>query len=82
MGLYVRKPANNRGADQPLQLLSLISTFVICFLESIMTPLARPKCSIFWVFSVAELYLVTNPGDIEETGGSMVAQWLGTCLWC
>ena len=31
--------ANNTGADQPAHPLSLISTFVICFLESIICKL-------------------------------------------
>ena len=46
---------NNKGTDQPAHLCSLISAFVIHFLESIMTPLDSPKISIFQLVSVAEL---------------------------
>ena len=43
MGPYARNPdfvhANNKGADQSVHPRSLISAFVICFIENIMTPL-------------------------------------------
>ena len=39
--------ANNTGADQPGHLHSLISTFVIRFLESIVCTLATGEISIF-----------------------------------
>ena len=39
--------ANNKGADQPARSRSLISTFVIRFLESILSKLATSKFSIF-----------------------------------
>ena len=39
--------ANNTGADQPAHLRSLISTFVIPFLESIICKLATDEISIF-----------------------------------
>ena len=45
--------ANNKGADQPGHLCSLISAFVIYFLENI-SKLARSKISIFQLVSVAE----------------------------
>ena len=44
---------NNKGADQAAQSRSLISTFVICSLESIIEYLSC-KCSIFWLVSVAD----------------------------
>ena len=52
MGLNARKPviggfANNTGADQPAHPRSLISTFVICSLESIICKLAVGEISIF-----------------------------------
>ena len=48
MGLEARKPvfggfANNTGADQPAHPRSLISTFVIRFLESIIVNLLQVK---------------------------------------
>ena len=59
MGLHVRKScrlgfANNTGADQPAHPGSLISAFVISFLESIICKLATDEISIFWLVSVAE----------------------------
>ena len=60
MGLVVRKPvfffvffwggeglANNIGTDQPEHPRSLISAFVIRFLESIISRLATSEISIF-----------------------------------
>ena len=38
--------ANNKGADQPVHPHSLISTFVICLLESIISKLAKSKISL------------------------------------
>ena len=39
--------ANNTGADQPAHLRSLISAFVIRFLESFICKLAKGEISIF-----------------------------------
>ena len=52
MGLDVRKPvfrgfANNTGADQPAHPCSLISAFVIGFLEGIISRLATGEISTF-----------------------------------
>ena len=47
----LRGCANNKGADQTAHLRS---TFVIRFLESIMSRLAWSEISIFYVVSVAE----------------------------
>ena len=52
MGLDARKPvfrgfANNTGADQPAHPRSLISAFVIHFLERIISRLPTGKISIF-----------------------------------
>ena len=38
---------NNKGADQPAHMRSLISTFVIRFLKIIICKLARGEISIF-----------------------------------
>ena len=59
MGLVATKPvfggvANNKGADQPVHPHRLISTFVICLLESFISKLASSEISIFWLVSVAE----------------------------
>ena len=46
--------ANNKGADQPVHLHRLISTFVICCELEILSKLATSKISIFQLVSVAE----------------------------
>ena len=49
MGFKVRNRgvANNKGTDQPAHQCSLISAFVIRFLESIISKLATSEMSIF-----------------------------------
>ena len=51
MSLDMSKPDfgvyKNKDADQPAHLCSLISAFVICVLESIISRLAMSKISIF-----------------------------------
>ena len=46
--------ANNKGADQPAHLHSLISTFIVRCLDSMICILALSKVSRFYLFSVAE----------------------------
>ena len=46
--------ANNKCADQPAHPRSLISTFVVCCLDSIIRPLAKSKISRPYLVSVAE----------------------------
>ena len=46
--------ANDKGADQPVHLHSLISTFVNRLLESIISILATSQTSIYLVVPVAE----------------------------
>ena len=46
--------ANNIGADQPAHPGSLISTFIVLFLERIICKLATEEISIFQLVSVAE----------------------------
>ena len=46
--------ANNTGADQPAHQRSLISAFVIRFINSTICKLASGEISIFWLVSVAE----------------------------
>ena len=50
----IRRFANNAGGDQPTHLRSLISTFVIRFLESIISRLAKSKILNFYLVYVAE----------------------------
>ena len=57
----LRACANNKGADQPARLRSLISTFVIHFLESTIYKPSTREILIFSLVSVA-----------EETGLSLV----------
>ena len=44
--------SNNKGADQPAHLRSLISHFVICSLESVLAKLATCKVSVMQLVSV------------------------------
>ena len=46
--------ANNKGVDQPAHPRSLISTFVVRYLDSIIPILAKSKISRLWLVSVAE----------------------------
>ena len=46
--------ANNKGADQPANLRSLISAFVFRFLESVISKLATCEFSTFALVPVAE----------------------------
>ena len=46
--------ANNKGADQPAHPHSLISTFVVRCVDSIIPILAKSKISRLWLVSVAE----------------------------
>ena len=59
LGLDARKPVsggfrNNTDADQPAHPRRLISAFVICILESILSKLATIEISIFLLVFVAE----------------------------
>ena len=61
--------ANNTGADQPAHLRSLISTYVIRLLESIISRLATSEISIFWLVTVAEeTGLKLTLSDTPKTG--------------
>ena len=57
----MRRFANNKGADQPGHPDRLISTFVIPFLESIISKLATGEIPIFYLVYVA-----------KETGLSLI----------
>ena len=46
--------ANNKGADQPAYPRSLVSPFVIRYLEGIVAKLAQCKIPLFSLLSVAE----------------------------
>ena len=46
--------ANNKGADHPANPHSLISTFVVRYLDSVKCMLALSKVSRFWLVPVAE----------------------------
>ena len=46
--------ANNKGADQPAHPRSLISAFVVCCLDSVMSLVSVTKISSLMVASVAE----------------------------
>ena len=69
MGLHARKPdfaaCKQQRADKPGHLCSLISTFVLCSLESIPINLAPCKTSIFQLASIAEQAVLSL--TLEET---------------
>ena len=55
---------NLKGTDQPAHQHSLISTFVIHYMESLVVKLAPCKKSIFLLVDIAEqAYLVSNLED-------------------
>ena len=67
MGLNMMLQANNKRADQPVQQRSLISTFVICYLERILVKHAPCKISIFYTGldknfqrKIVNIFLPTN----------------------
>ena len=45
---------NNKGADQPAHPCSLISAFLICLLESIISIICTSRISLFYLVSVTE----------------------------
>ena len=45
--------ANNKGADQPAHPGSLISTFVVCYQDSIISPVSISDISSLYLASVA-----------------------------
>ena len=71
--------ANNKGADQPAHPCSLISTFVVCCVDSTIPLLAIYDISKLWQVSVAEqvsLSLIWS--QTLKTGFS----WRGSYLLC
>ena len=77
LGLYgprrektcLRRFANNKGADQPAHPRSLISAFLIRFLESTISKLATSEISIFLLVPVAEQAgLNLNLSETPKTG--------------
>ena len=50
----LRSFANHTGADQPAHSCSLVSAFVICFLERTICKLAAGEIAIFYQVSVTE----------------------------
>ena len=70
MCLVARKPVFDglQTTKAKTSLRSLISTFVICLLENIISMLAASKITNFWLVSVADLgwfesHFVGNPKD-------------------
>ena len=61
--------ANNTHTDQPAHPCSLISAFVICYMESIVCKLVTGEISIFWLVSVAEeTVLILALTETPKTG--------------
>ena len=72
----MRKPyANNKGADQPAHPRSLISTFIVRYLDSIVPILAKSKISSLYLASVAEQAgLSLTWSETPKTG--FLVKWL------
>ena len=69
--------ANNKGADQPVRVRRLISTFVIRFLERMISKLATAgENSIFWLVSVAEQAGLSLPLSETLKTGFLASQLL------
>ena len=71
MGLNAKKScllgfANSKGADQPVHQRSLISTFVICLLKSIISKIVTSEISISSVAEQAGLNLTLS--ETPKTG--------------
>ena len=69
--------ANNKGADQPVHMHSLISTFVVRYLDSIIPLLAIAEISSIYLVSVAEqagLSLSLTWSQTPKTG--FLVTWL------
>ena len=76
----IRGFGNNKGADQPVHPHSLISTFVIRLLESIISSLARREISIFTLVSIAEqASLNLNLSETAKIGFLALGSYR---LWC
>ena len=61
--------ANNKSADQAAHPRQLISAFVICLLESIISKIATSEISIFYLVSVADkTSLNLTLSDASKTG--------------
>ena len=63
---YLWRFSNNKGADHPGHPCSLISTFVIPFLESSTSKLAIVKSKLSMIRKYHNHTLQTNPGHREE----------------
>ena len=73
--------ANNKGADQPAHPLSLISAFVVRWLDSVLSLVFVTKLSSLWLASVAEQtsLSLTWSETPEDTFFHDVAQILNEC---
>ena len=66
--------ANNKCADQPAHARSLISTFVIRYLERIIRYFVTGEISIFWLVSVAE-HAGLNLALLDTPKKGFLAPW-------
>ena len=63
--------ANNKGADQPAHPRSLISAFVVCCLDSIITLVSTSEISSIYLAPVAAQAGLSLPGcKLPKTGFS------------
>ena len=70
---------NNKGADQPAHPCSLISTFVVCCLDSIISIHAKSKISRLQLVSETEQASFSQPGRKPPKTGFLMT-WLNYSL--
>ena len=68
--------ANNKCTDQPVHLLSLISAFLVCFLDSVTPLVSISEISNIWLVSVASVL----PGRKLPKTGFLVTRLLSNTL--
>ena len=77
----MRKPVlpyvSNKGADQPAHPCSLISTFVVCCLDSIISPVSISEISSLYLPSVAAqaglcLTWLQTPNRFSRVGAQLM----------
>ena len=84
MSLVMRKPvlpyANNKGADQPAHPRSLISTFVVRCLDSVIPLVSITKISSLYLASVADQAGLSLPWSQTQKTGFLVTRLISGYL--
>ena len=67
--------ANNKGADQPVHPCSLISTFVVCYLDGIIALVSKSEISSLYLSSMAEQAGLSLPW-LQTLKAAFLVMWL------